>query len=154
MRSGFRSPASRTVPDGRAVERELERPGDLLDRDAVQGRLLLVGVEDERRGGGLDRVVDLDHAGLLAQPVGDRAGRGDQVGVGLVGPAVDLGHQRGEHGRAGRQLDDLDPRLVLLGDLRSSGSWSRSARAWLWASRCFLPTRLIRISAWWGICRR
>ena len=94
MARGLRSPASRTVPTLAPFKRYLERPGDLLDRDSVQCRLLLVGEEDERRGGCLDGVIDLDHPGFLTQAVGDRACRRDQLGVGLVDPSVDFGHNR------------------------------------------------------------
>ena len=82
-------------------------------------------------GGGLDGVVHLDDARLLAQPVGDRAGRGDQVVVARGRAGRRPRRRRGEHRRAGRQLDDLDPRLVLLGDLRSGRRAAAGRCAWL-----------------------
>ncbi len=108
-----RPPAARSRSPRR--QDESERPGDLVDRDAVQRGLLLVGHEDQLAGRRLDRVVDLHDPRLGAETPGHRAGRRDQVVVGVVRAAVDLGHQRREHRRSRRQLDDLEPGAVSVG---------------------------------------
>ena len=119
-RSGFRSPASRTVPASppartsrsvRAIS-STETPFSAAFSWSVTKTSFL-----RRR---FDRVVDLRDPRLDAKTPGHRAGGGDQVVVGVVRPAVDLGHQRGEHRRARRQLDDLEPRVVSLGQRRQA----------------------------------
>ena len=51
-----------------AGQDQAERLRDLVHGDAVQRGLLLVGEEDQLLHRCLDRVVDLDHAGLGGEP--------------------------------------------------------------------------------------
>ena len=94
---------------------ESEGPGDLVDRDAVQARPSPGRSGTRVSGQALRPCRRPPRPPARCEAPGHRAGRGDEVVVGLVRAAVDLGHERGEHRRPRRQLDDLDPRVVSVG---------------------------------------
>jgi hypothetical protein len=90
----------------------------------------------------LDRVVDVDDVGGVSKASAHLLGDGD---LAVVVDAVDLGHQRREHRRAGRDLDDLGV-AVVASAMACSGSRSRAAILWLCSSRWCLSTRLTWMS--------
>ena len=60
--------------------------------------------------------IDVDDARLGGQAGPHGVGGQQQVLVPMVRLAVDLGHDAGDHRRAGRRLDELHARLVPVGD--------------------------------------
>ena len=120
MPSGFRSAGK---PDRARGVRRSRRPewcGAIsLDRDAVESGFFLVGKKGELlQAPRLVSSISIT-PGSPPQAIGDVAGRGDQFGI-ASSRAVRRSRPRStdKNRRARRQLDDFDPRLVLLGNLR------------------------------------
>jgi hypothetical protein len=101
---------------GHAGEGQAQGADDVGGGDAVQPGLFAVHAEEELLLVGLGGDVGLDDALLQGEAVAEDRGGGDQVGVGLVGAAVDFGDDGGHDGRAGRHFDDAHQRAGFAAD--------------------------------------
>ena len=112
-RSGLRSPASRTSSSLAACQAS-RRVRAISSTETPLSAAFSWSVTNTNFSAGASTVSSTSATpGSRRRRSGDRAGRGDQVVIRLIGPAVDLRDQRGEHRRSRRQLHDLEPGAVL-----------------------------------------
>ena len=123
QRAGRRSQSTRQAQDdrqwvdlGRDVKRrgrlagdgQRERLGDVFGPDARKRGLFFVGLEKQLGLIGLDRRVHVNHEFFFLQALGRRERRLLERGIGHAGVAVNLGRDRRNHRRTGRQFDDFN----------------------------------------------
>ena len=100
---------------GIALYGDLDGPGDLFFRDAVEGRLFLIDGKDLAVAFRLPEPIDIDHPGRSGEDLFHLC---RQFYPGSIGWPIDLGDQGLQYRRAGRHLGHRHSCPVFGGNLR------------------------------------
>ena len=119
-RHGITLPAFAQVSDILTGQSERERSRGSFLGDAELRRLAPVHRNDVALGCGFDAGIDVDDIRCRRKHVTNLR---PTVRIAAIERPIDLGHDRGLHGRTGRHLDDLYRRAVSSADLRQA--WPR-----------------------------